>query len=1010
MRLVKIGVLLGCSFLMSSLAFAQASISGVVRDTSGAVLPGVTVETSSPVLIEKVRTVATDGSGIYRVIELPPGEYTVTFVLTGFATVKREGIEIAGTQTATVNIDMRVGAVTESVTVSGEAPLVDVQGVTQQHVLSRQVVDDIPAGRTGYALAALIPGMVRTGIGAVHSDVGGNGEVTDDPSVAIHGGRGGDQLIAVDGLDIAAHTGISGYLMNLGNAQEVDVSTVASGGESPYGGVVMNLIPRDGGNTFKGAAFGAFSNKALQTTNFTQELADRGLQATDIFKSNKQSYNLDYGLGGPIAHDKLWFYVSGSRLGAQTLLPVFANGNAENRNAWLYAPDPSGANSVDNSRGYANNVRLTWQATPKNKISGYTDYQVRCFCPEINIGITPEASNDSKYDPEWVTQLAWSAPVTSKLLLEAAFQSHTMTWGDFPPSSSSLGYSHDLSLIQVTDDDLGVTYRGSGNFVDARNHVYRFRAAASEVTGAHQFKAGINYDRSSYPITQDTNTSHLFYNFASGVPQSITEWATPYSSDSYVVETGVFAQDRWTLKHLTLNGAVRFDRVQTYFPAQTVGPSQYTPNRNLSIPNTDLLDWKDVTPRVGAAYDLFGNGKTAVKASIGKYLLREGAPATYGASANPLNTLAASTTRSWTDANGDFIPQCNLLNPDINGECGPIDNNLFGLPVPSLTYDPAFVTGWGKRDYNWLFSASVQHQVMSNMSVNLEYNRRSYGNQPIVVNRAVTAADFTPFSITAPSDPLLPGGGGYTVSNLHDVVPAKFGLTDNFLTSASNYGGLTERWQGVDASTSIRGRNSLLIQGGISTGSTLYDDCAALALHPDISPTGTLKGARTFGGAVPNFHATILPRRHRVAAAVQGARQLCDSESRCPGLHRPPEYSRSTDPRQLQCQERGGSAITQPSALGWREQCLGESGPAGNALRGPPQPGRFPRREGAQIRRPWFACERQPRYLQRAELQRGHGTEQFLRGLADTPASRFSKVCQGQRAARLLRAHLLDHA
>jgi hypothetical protein len=447
-----------------------------------------------------------------------------------------------------------------------------------------------------------------------------------------------------------------------------------------------------------------------------------------------------------------------------------------------------------------------------------------------------------------------------------------MTWGDFPPSAASLGYAHDLSLIQVDDTGLGVNYRGSGNFITGRNQVYRYHAAASEVTGAHQFKVGFNYDRSTYPITQDTNTSHLFYNFDSGVPYSITTWATPYSSDSRVAETGIFAQDRWTIKHLTLSGAVRFDRVQTYFPAQSVGPSQYTPSRNLTIPNTDLLDWKDVTPRVGAAYDLFGNGKTAVKASAGKYLGREGAPGTYGAYANPLNTLAASTDRDWNDANGDFIPQCNLLNPAANGECGPIDNDKFGLPVPSLTFDPALVTGWGKRDYNWLFSTGVQHEVMPRMSVNLEYNYRSYGNQVLVVNRALAAADFTPFSIPAPPDPRLPSGGGYTVSNLYNVVPAKFGVTDNWLMSASNFGGLTERWQGIDAGTSIRPRNSLMIQGGISTGSTLYDNCAARAVHPDIAPTFLQSSGRyTYGGAVPNW---LSPYCHVVTAWLLQAKGL----------------------------------------------------------------------------------------------------------------------------------------
>src|SRR6266566_1628188 len=168
---------LAAVLLFSTPAFTQPAVAGIVRDASGAVLPGVTVEASSPVLIEKSRTVVTDGTGQYRIVDLRPGVYDVTFTLAGFSTAKREGIELKGTFVATVNADMRVGTVEETVTVSGEPPIVDVQKTTQQRVMSNEVIDNIPVSRYFGTLATLIPGVTvsQATAGASGQDVGGAG-------------------------------------------------------------------------------------------------------------------------------------------------------------------------------------------------------------------------------------------------------------------------------------------------------------------------------------------------------------------------------------------------------------------------------------------------------------------------------------------------------------------------------------------------------------------------------------------------------------------------------------------------------------------------------------------------------------------------------------------------------------------------------------------------------------------------------------------------------------------
>ena len=320
-----------------------------------------------------------------------------------------------------------------------------------------------------------------------------------------------------------------------------------------------------------------------------------------------------------------------------------------------------------------------------------------------------------------------------------------------------------------------------------------------------------------------------------------------------MAETGIYAQDRWTIKRLTVTAGVRFDRIQMYYPAQSLGPAPLAPNRNVSIPDTNLVDWKDVTPRLGAAYDLLGDGKTAVKVTLAKYLGREGlsfnAFNNYGGTGNPLNRLVFSTTRSWTDSNNDFAPDCDLVNLNLNNECGPVDNALFGQSTPSTSYDPNLVTGWGKRDYAWAFSASVQREIMARWSVDAGYFRRSFGNFVLIDNRAVTAADFNQFSITAPSDPRLPGGGGQTISGLYNVVPAKFSSVDNVYTLADNFGGRTERWHGVDVGTTVRPHNGLQFQGGMSMGSTLTDTCAISAAVPEVAPTTQIGTTGTYYAA-----------------------------------------------------------------------------------------------------------------------------------------------------------------
>ena len=258
-------------------AHAQSTITGVVKDTSGAVLPGVTVEAASPVLIEKVRSAVTDGSGLYRILDLRPGTYTITFTLTGFSTVKREQFELPGDFVSTVNADLRVGTVQETVTVTGESPIVDVQSTTKRRTLDLDLIQSIPTARGYASIMSLIPSMVVSG--------GSNPNIQLSPSMIVFGGRGGrgnEGQAQLDGLGTGAAInggGVSGY-GQLENAQEVVLTTGAGLGNVEVGGPIINMIPKTGGNTFQNHFYGSGMSGWMQSDNFSkhaQTLADQGI-------------------------------------------------------------------------------------------------------------------------------------------------------------------------------------------------------------------------------------------------------------------------------------------------------------------------------------------------------------------------------------------------------------------------------------------------------------------------------------------------------------------------------------------------------------------------------------------------------------------------------------------------------------------------------------------------------------------------------------------------------------
>ena len=847
-RFVAIGAL---SFvLVPNFAFAQAlaTIAGTVRDSSGAVLPGVTVEASSPALIEKVRSATTDGSGQFRIVDLRPGAYVVTFSLPGFTTVKREGVELTGSFTATINADMRVGAVEETITVSGEAPTVDVQSTARQRVIDSATMDALPSGRNQFTLGVLIPGVTLAQGGNAGQDVGG-AKGPDTLALLIHGSRTSDQKVTQNGVPLSSMVGGgwgSGSITNPIATQEITIDTSGVSAELSTGGVRINLIPREGGNTFRGTVFGAFATEGMQSNNLTDELKARGLRTVGRIQKN---WDVTPGFGGPIARDKVWFFVSGRYQGANNYAPsMFYNVNANDPTKWTYQADESRP-AINYGEWKGLQGRVAWQAAQKHKVGLTWDDQQFCRCPDaITATTAPEAGNDRNFPVERTVQADWTSPVSSKLLLEASAVHKFDRWG---ANHLHIRDVIDPRMISVTEQGgaiPGLTYRAAAQFSDNFNRTDHWRFAASYITGSHAIKVGYNdangINRSTAYVVQP-----VAYQFRDGIPNQITQRSLPHTQGVDVGhDLGLFAQDKWTTGRMTISYGIRYDHFSSGFPEQTLGPTYFSPTRNLVYAERDNLSWHDVTPKTGFVYDISGNGKTAVKVSFNKYLQGYGT-AGLAASPNPIATLVTNTTRVWNDSDRDYTPDCDLQSPDANGECGGLVNRAFGTPVPGSTFDPNLMTGWGKRENNYEFTAGVQREVFARTSLDVSYFRRWYGNLLVTDNMALAPTDFDTFSMPVPNDPRLDNAGG-RVTGLYNIKPEKFGVpAQNFVTLAKNYGDQVERFDGIDVNVNARLRNGVTVQGGFSSGKSTYDNCEIVANVPEMLQGASIMAANP-GGAV----------------------------------------------------------------------------------------------------------------------------------------------------------------
>jgi hypothetical protein len=855
--------------LAPGVAYAQSSITGVARDTSGAVLPGVTVEAASDVLIEKVRTAVTDGSGLYRIVDLRPGTYTVSFTLPGFKTFRRDGVVLATDFNATVNGEMAVGGLEETITVTGESPIVDVQSARRQRTLDSDLVQALPTAK-GYAgVMVLIPSMVQSG--------GGVPNVQLSPGMVVFGGRGGrgnEGRAQVDGLNTGASLnggGVSGYRQDVENAAEIAITTAGGLGETEVGGPTINIVPRTGGNTFRSHYFFSGLRGGMQSSNYTDELKAAGLRTPA--KTN-YIYDTSYSLGGPIKRDKIWFYFLGYYRGSENNIPgMFYNKNEWIPSSYKYEADESRP-AISGGRGPLQPaLRLTFQVSQRDKLNVYWDEQVSNN--SLGAGSATSAPETAGRNHGWqrVQQVKWTSTATSRLLLDAGLGTYLSNWNTRERWAEDQPLSQDVrrGMVQVNEQCAatqpldrfgrggtcaqnggiaGLNYRNQSFWNADWIGAHTWNAAATLVSGSNSLKIGYQGAYHADNRAQEGGTNDLTYRFNNGIPNQLTQRLEAYRTYSRVRYNAFYVQDQITRGRLTMTGAVRYDHSWSYYPEQSIGGPgvRFLPNQLTWEKSKGVIGYNDITPRAGVAYDVFGNGKTAVKFNLGKYL-----EAAVNGNGNysallPSSRIDLTQSRTWTDDNGNYIPDCDLLSgasQDLRAGggdfCGAWANPNFGKavdasgkPIYSLGYAEKILQGWGVRPSDWQIGATLQQEILPRVSVEVGYTRRWLKNFTVTDNLAVAATDFDQFDLVAPSDARLPGGGGYTVSGLYNVKPALFSVAPNQLrTYAPDYGEITQVYNGVDININARMRNGVQLQAGTSTGQRVTDYCDVRGKLPE---------------------------------------------------------------------------------------------------------------------------------------------------------------------------------
>jgi len=836
-RILLSAFALACLLALPTTAHAQSAFAGVVKDTSGAVLPGVTVEAASDVLIEKVRTVTTDANGAYRIENLRPGIYTLTFSLPGFSTVKKDAIELPSNFTSTISADMKVGTVEETVTVSGESPVVDVQTNIKAQVMSRDLLDAVPSAHTLQSIGQLVVGVSLTA-----PDVGGS-QAMQQTYFSVHGLGAAQTTVTIDGMIVNGLQGdgaIQSYL-NEGANQEMVYQTGGGNVDSPTGGVKINLIPKEGGNRFSGSLFEGYEsskNGFFQANNLTPRLAAGGVKTVDKIGTYNDT---DLTQGGPIKKDKMWFFGS---LRLFTVNKPISNtfisdgtvaGIKRCQDALAGRGGTLCEQGVDQQHQYSYLGRFTWQVSPRNKFSAYYDRVLKDRAGAMGPGDDRTTAAVLWNSPLYTTNsLKWTSTVNSKLLIEGGYSGNVERYNNLyqqgiaKPYGSAAWYA----TARHQDTGAGLQWIAPGAQLGVYPDRYNAQASATYVTGTHSMKVGFQDSWGPFNRTANANAD-LYQNYVqvNGVEtaQTVTVLATPSRwRDRLNSNFGLFAQDIWNLNRLTLTFGARWERVSEQVDGQ---PAQSGRFANIpAFEDKQMPIWKNFSPRTGIVYDLRGNGKTALKFGYNRFMAA--ATTTLASLYDPADATLITMTLPWTDKNADDIAQgergCAFATDagcEINFASLPSNFGTVSLanPDPGLT-----------RPYVDQFNAELTHELFRGVAMNVgwfhniskNFMERNNINRPGTFNSdgTVTNASYRPVTVFSPID-----GTPITV---YDVASAAVG-TLAAKNIDTNDPGLKQTYNSFEFGINARLPRGARLSGGFGSEKTVAYTCTAAASNPN---------------------------------------------------------------------------------------------------------------------------------------------------------------------------------
>ncbi len=789
-----------------ALAAAQSSFTGTVRDTSGAVLPGVTVEASSPVLIEGTKSDVTDSNGQYRIVDLRPGVYTVTFTLPGFKQMRQEKVELRVDFVGTLNGTLEVGAIEEAITVTGTSPTVDVSSNSKVEVMTAEILEQVPTGRTIQALAQLV-----SGVSLNVPDVGGS-RAMQQTYMSTRGLTSANNIVTVDGLMVNGLDGDGAVQQYFNQAmmEEMSYQTSGAGADVSPGGVRMNIVPKDGGNRFSGAFFGAWTDKSLQSDNLTQDIIDRGLRSN---AGVDRIYDFNLAIGGPIMRDKLWFFTSGRMWGVDApvqdvfVVPEgipYRTGIAQCRSGAIACET-----GIDDQKIKSALLRLTWQISPKHKFSVYYDEIDKWRGHGMNSGDDYRTASQIWTSPRYNSAAAkYTGTLSNTLLAEAGY---SFNYEEYvitnQPGVNQTPFTPEwFAGASRRDASLGTLTNGLANWGGRYPDRFNMMAALSYITGSHNLKAGVQYNWGPYVNTRETNAD-LQQVYLNGVPNQVTIYNTPLRyKDQLKADVGIFVQDSWVLNRLTVNTGLRWEYLSHEVSEAVSGQGRFVPERRFdAIP---MPTWKDFAPRVGVVYDLFGNAKTAVKASFNRY--NESRTTFFANRYNPL--AIASFNLPWTDANGDDIAQGALGCTFGTAGC---EINFGGLPNSFGVARLANVDPDYQRTYNLETTAGIQHELFPRVSVAATWYRRTFRDLLVRDNLLRTFDDYRAVDVVSPLNGEV--FKAYTVAT-----NAQLARVQDFDTNSSDR---RQVYNGFDVTFNARLPRGGTLFGGFTMERTLRDTC-----------------------------------------------------------------------------------------------------------------------------------------------------------------------------------------